>query len=402
MFDSFRLAVRNIRYRKKRSWLTIIGTLVGILAIVALISIGQGLQNSVQSEFEELGGDKVYISPGGNSISSRFTTSTAKLLEDDLQTVSNTRGVEDVAGIVSGSKQMGYSGDRQFLSVTGVPTSQGSDLIKQSQGIEILEGRYLRSTDRYSAVISESAAENAFDDEVVLRSSLDINGTSYRIVGIAESSGRGGGGSVYTSMESARQLMDKENEYDQLIVRITGGQTPAEVEENIRDSLRTSRNVDKGEEDFSTRTAADIIDSFTSQLSLIRGFLVGLGAISLLVGGIGIMNTMYTSVTERTKEIGVMKAVGATNWQVLKIFLIESGIIGLVGGILGVLGGLGVSYAASGLISEQVGIQMTPGMSPELVLGSLTFAFAVGTISGFFPARKAAKMNPVEALRYEK
>lgn len=401
MFDSFRLAVRNIRYRKKRSWLTIIGTMVGILAIVALISIGQGLENSVQSEFEDLGGDKVFISPGGNSISSRFTTSTAKLMEEDLQTVANTRGIDDVAGIVSGSQQIGYSGDGQFLSVTGVPTDDGSDIVKQSQGIEIVEGRYLRSTDRYSTVISESAAQNAFNDEVVLRSSLDINGTSYRVVGIAEVSGSGGG-SIYTNIDSARQLMDKENQYDQLITRINSGTTPKEVEENIRDSLRRSRNVNEGEEDFSTRTAADIVDSFTSQLSLIRGFLVGLGAISLLVGGVGIMNTMYTSVTERTKEIGVMKAVGATNWQVLRIFLIESGIIGLIGGTLGVLGGLSVSYAASGLISDQVGIQMTPGMSPELVLGSLAFAFTVGTVSGFFPARKASKMNPVEALRYEK
>lgn len=401
MFDSLRLAVRNIRYRKKRSWLTIIGTLVGILAIVSLISIGQGLENSVQSEFEELGGDKVFISPGGNSVSSRFTTSTAKLMEEDLQAVSNTRGVDEVAGIVSGSQQIVYSGDSQFLSITGVPTEEGSDIIKEAQGIEIVEGRYLRSTDRYSTVISENVAENAFNDEVVLRSSLDINGTSYRVVGVAEVSGAGGG-SIYTNIDAAKELMDKDNNYDQLITRITGGTTPKEVEENIRDSLRRSRNVNEGEEDFTTRTAADIVDSFTSQLSLIRGFLVGLGAISLLVGGVGIMNTMYTSVTERTKEIGVMKAVGATNWQVLRIFLIESGIIGLIGGILGVLGGLGVSYAASGLISEQVGIQMTPGMSPELILGSLAFAFVVGTVSGFFPARKASRMNPVEALGYEK
>ena len=400
MFDSFRLAVRNIRYRKKRSWLTIIGTLVGILAIVALISIGQGLENSVQSEFEELGGDKVFISPGGNSISSRFTTSTAKLTEDDQQTISNTRGIDEVTGTVSGSQQIKYSGDTQFLSVTGVPTGENSGIITQSQGLEITEGRYLRSTDRYSIVVSENAAENAFDNEVVLRSSLEINGTKYRVIGITKVSGNGG--AIYMNIDAARNLMDKENEYDQLTTRITSGTTPQAAEENIRESLRQRRNVNEGEEDFSTRTAADIIDSFTSQLSLIRVFLVGLGAISLLVGGVGITNTMYTSVTERTQEIGVMKAIGATNWQILKIFLIESGIIGLIGGILGIIGGLGISYAASGIISEQVGLQMTPGTSPELILGSLAFAFLVGTISGLFPARKAAKLNPVEALRYEK
>lgn len=401
MFDSIRLAVRNIRYRKKRSWLTIIGTLVGILAIVALISIGQGLQNSVQSEFEELGGDKVFVSPGGNSISSRFTSSTATLTEDSLDTVRNTRGVEEASGTVSSSQQVRYGGNTEFLSIVGAPTGETSELIRQTQGIEILEGRYLRDTDSYSILMSQNAAENAFEDEIALRSKLDINGTEYRVVGIVEASGTGGG-SVYMQIDTAREVMDKENEYDEIITRISGGFTPAEVEENIRDSLRRSRNLEEGEEDFTTRTAADIVDSFTSQLALIRGFLVGLGAISLLVGGVGIMNTMYTSVTERTKEIGVMKAVGATNWQILRIFLIESGIIGLIGGILGVAGGLGISYAAAGIISEQVGIQMNPGASPELIFGSLAFAFIVGTVSGFFPARKAANMNPVEALRYEK
>ncbi|MFB6193400.1 MAG: ABC transporter permease [Candidatus Nanohaloarchaea archaeon] len=400
MLQYFRLAVRNIRYRKKRSWLTIIGTLVGILAIVALISIGQGLQNSVQSQFQELGGDKVFISPGGNSISSRFTSSTAKLTEDDIAAVRSTRGVEEASGIISSTQQVSYGNQRKFLTILGAPTGENAELIKETQGLELVEGRYLKDTDRYSVVVSESAVESAFEDEIVLRSSLGINGTEYRVVGIVEAAGRGA--SIYMQMEAARELMNKEDEYDQIVARISQGFSPKEVERNIRDRLRQLRNVEKGEEDFTTRTAADIIDSFTSQLALIRGFLVGLGAISLLVGGVGIMNTMYTSVTERTQEIGVMKAVGATDWQILRIFLIESGIIGLVGGVLGTALGLGISYAASGIISQQVGIQMQPGTSPELVFGSLAFAFVVGTVSGFFPARKAAKMNPVEALRYEK
>jgi len=401
MLDSFRLAARNIRYRKKRSWLTILGTLVGILAIVALISIGQGLQNSVQSEFQELGGDKVYISPGGNSIASSFTSSTAKLTEDSLQTVRNSRGVEQALGTISARKQVRYSQETSYLSITGLPGGERSSLIQETNGLETTKGRFIRNTDTYSIVLTENAAENAFEDEITLRNKLDINGTEYRVVGIVEASGRPGG-SIYMETDQARELTGKEDEYDEITARISGGFTPSEVEENIREELRRSRGLEEGEEDFTTNTASDIIDSFTSQLALIRGFLVGLGAISLLVGGVGIMNTMYTSVTERTKEIGVMKAVGATNWQILRIFLIESGMIGLIGGLLGVIGGLAISYGASGIISEQVGLPMEPGASPELIFGSLAFAFVVGTVSGFFPARKAAKMNPVEALRYEK
>lgn len=401
MFDFLRLAVRNIRHRKKRSWLTVLGTLVGILAIVALLSIGQGLENSVQSEFQELGGDKVFVEPGGSSLSSRFTTSTAKLDESDLQAIRNTRGVEETAGIIQTSERIHYGDQSEYVTIIGVPTGESLSLIQETQNFQPTAGRFLREADRYNIVISEGLSQNTFDRDVVMRSQLNINGTDYRVVGLVEATGSVGE-IVMMNIETAREVTGKEDEYDRIAARTSSGYEPAEVEENIRQSLRNHRGLEEGEEDFTTNTASDIIDSFQSQLSLIRGFLVGLGAISLLVGGIGIMNTMYTSVTERTQEIGVMKAVGATRWQILSVFLIESGLIGLMGGILGTILGLGISFAASGIISQQVGLPMTPGASPQLILGSLGFAFLVGTISGFFPARKAAKKNPVEALRYEK
>ncbi|QKQ98335.1 FtsX-like permease family protein [Candidatus Nanohaloarchaea archaeon] len=401
MFDYFRLAVRNISHRKKRSWLTIIGTMVGILAIVSLLSIGQGLENSVQGELQELGGNKVFISPGGNSLSSRFTSSTAKLTDESLRTIENTRGVDEAVGLVSSSIIASYGDESSYFSVTGLPTGTSAGLAKEASGLEVVEGRYLRDNDRYSILVSQSATENRFEDELHLRSKLSINGTDYRVVGIVETSGTASSG-IIMQMETARKVLDKEDTYDQIIARVDPGYQPAEVEENIRASLRQNRGLRKGEEDFTTRTAADIISSFQSQLALIRGFLVGLGAISLLVGGVGIMNTMYTSVTERTQEVGVMKAVGATNWQILRIFLIESGIIGLVGGFFGVVAGLGISFAASEIISQQVGLEMTPGASPQMILGAMAFAFVIGTLSGFLPARKAAKMNPVDALRYDK
>lgn len=401
MFDFLSLAVRNIRHRKKRSWLTIIGTMVGILAIVSLLSIGQGLENSVQGQIQELGGDKVFITPGGNSLSSRFTSSTSRLTGNSLRTIENTRGVSEAEGIVSSSLRVEYSGESRFTSIVGLPTERNAELVKEAAGIEVGQGRYLRDTDRYSVLVSESAAENLFEEEIRLRSKLSINGTDYRVVGIVESSGTAGGG-VIMQIDAARTLLNKEDEYDQIVARIDPGYEPTEVEENIRRSLRQERGLREGEEDFTTQTAADIASSFQSQLSLIRGFLVGIGAISLLVGGVGIMNTMYTSVTERTQEIGVMKAVGATNWQILRLFLIESGIIGLIGGLLGVLAGLGISLAASRIITSQVGLEISPGVSPTLIMGSLGFAFVIGMVSGLLPARKASKMKPVDALRYDK
>lgn len=401
MFDFLRLAARNIQHRKKRSWLTILGTLVGILAIVALLSIGQGLENSVESEFQQLGGDKVFVTPGGNSISSRFTSSTAELDESDLQAIQSTRGVDQAAGVIQFTRRVSYGDQSEFVTIVGVPTGEGLNLIKETQNFEPTAGRFLRSADRYNIVVSENLATSTYDRDVVIRSKLNINGTDYRTVGLVEATGNVGQ-IILMNIETAREITGREDEYDRIAARISPGYEPAEVEENIQETLRNHRNVEEGKEDFSTNTASDIIDSFTSQLSLIRGFLAGLGAISLLVGGVGIMNTMYTSVTERTQEIGVMKAVGATKWQILRVFIYESGIIGLVGGILGTALGLLISFAASQIISQQVGLQMTPGMSPQLIIGSLLFAFIVGTVSGLLPARKAARMNPVEALRYEK
>jgi putative ABC transport system permease protein len=168
----------------------------------------------------------------------------------------------------------------------------------------------------------------------------------------------------------------------------------------VRRELRKERGVDEGDEDFQIRTAEDIIRSFRNQLSIIRAVLLGIGSISLLVGGIGIMNTMYTSVTERTREIGIMKAVGATKRQILALFMIEFGMVGMIGGILGATVGIGLSYLAAVFIRRSVSLPFQPYVSIELILGAVLFSFIVGMVSGALPARKASNKEPAEALMY--
>lgn len=396
--DSLNLAVRNILHRKRRSWLTILGTTIGILAIVALLSIGQGLENSVEGEIQELGGNKVFVSPGGGGTSQRFTGTTSRLLDEDLRTLRNTRGVENVIGTISGSVLAEYRDETQYMTVNGVPVGESEDLVRDMQNVEMSEGRFLGPADTNSIVISEEGKTGLFEDDVNIRSKIVLEGATVRVVGTT-SNGLGENG-LYMSLSSAREVLNRSEGYDSVTAQVQQGFTPAEVEENIAENLRRTRNVEEGAEDFSTNTAEDIIRSFNNQLSIIRAVLLGIGGISLLVGGVGIMNTMYTAVAERTREIGVMKAVGATRKQVIGLFLLESGIIGLIGGVFGVLTGYGISLLASGVISSQLGTEFSPVLGVPIVAGSLAFAVFVGMISGVLPARKAANLEPAEALRY--
>ncbi|MFB6241246.1 MAG: ABC transporter permease [Candidatus Nanosalina sp.] len=399
--DFVKLALRNIRHRKRRSWLTILGTMIGILAIVSLLSIGQGLEHAVVSEFQELGGNKIFISPGGG-FNAQFSSTTFTLGDDDLQTIRNTRGVSQAIGMVQGSVLAKYGDGSKYVTVTGIPVGGTTgELAKQFNSIQMESGRYLQPSDQGSVIVSQDFAQDRFDREIRLRSSIEINGSSYRVVGIFTSaSSIGGGSGVMMPMENARELLDKEETYDMIIAEVRPGFQPADVEEDIDRNLRQERNVEKGNENFQTRTANDIIRTFNNQLAIIRGVLLGIGAISLLVGAVGIMNTMYTSVTERTREIGVMKSVGATRKQVMLLFMIESGVIGAVGGILGAVAGVGLSTAAARVISTQMNLQFSAYIGPYMLLGSIGFAFLVGMVSGVLPARKAAKLKPAEALRY--
>ncbi|WEL19972.1 ABC-type antimicrobial peptide transport system,permease component [Candidatus Nanohalococcus occultus] len=370
------------------------------MAVVSLVSIGQGLESSISSELEELGGRNVFISSGGG-IGGRFSDTTFELTENDIQAIDRVPEIENSIGTISGSVAADYRRETEYISVTGVPTGQKADLVREISGLEIKEGRYIRQADESAVIVETDLAEDAFEEELFLRSKIDID-QDYSIVGTYTVSGgfQGINGFVMP-IDQARKVLDKENEYDLIIAQTQDGVRPEEAADEIREALRNERDVEEGSEDFQVRTAEDILRSFRNQLNIVRGVLLGIGSISLLVGGIGIMNTMYTAVTERTREIGVMKAIGATQRQILALFMIESGIVGMIGGIAGATVGIGISYIAGILIEQSVSIPFSPYVSVELVVGSVGFSFIIGVISGVLPARKASKKEPVEALRFE-
>ncbi|MFB6245095.1 MAG: ABC transporter permease [Candidatus Nanohaloarchaea archaeon] len=386
--ELFYIAYRNIRHRLRRSLLTIVGVVVGITAVVALISLGLGLQSSVESQFQEIGSDKVFLRPGpGGEITS-----------DDLEAARSARGVGEVAGLNALSTRGEAAGENSLVTVIGLPEGgKARELVLESYTLELSSGTHPSPS---SAALGHEVLKNRFGEELSLRQSIEINGTELRITGTYRETGDPFiDGSVYISSKEFSEVFGTKDSYSQAVIRVQDGFTPAEVKNNVKRRIKDSREVE--EADFSVSTQEDIVDSFNSILSVVSAVVIGIASISLVVGSVNIMNTMYTSVNRRTREIGVMKSIGASRQQIMLLFLIESGIIGAVGGLIGLLLGSGVSMISAEFASRTTSIPITPFLGAELAAGAVLFSFTVGVIAGVLPSRAAANLPPAQALRHE-
>lgn len=400
--DYFKLAYRSAKHRKLRSWLTMLGIFIGIAAVVALISLSQGLQTAVSQQFVKLGSDKLIVQAAGSGFGPPGTAVSIPLTTKDKETIEKVPGVELVVGRMIRIVQLEFDKEVKYSYAASIPDdSKESNLIIESNNYIIEEGRLLQKGDKYQVLIGHSFSDDFFDHKINLRNKILIQGQEFKVAGILKKSGNPQQDSTFVVPEDAlREILSVPEDYDLLVAKVQSGESMAIVTENIKKDLRNLRDVDKGKEDFTVQTPESLIATLNSILMIIEAVLVGIAAISLLVGGIGIMNTMYTAVLERTKEIGIMKAIGATNKEIMLLFLIESGLLGLIGGIIGVLLGFSISKSVE-LIAFQ--IYESPLIQADfnfwLLFGSLMFAFLVGSFSGWFPARQAAKLNPIDALR---
>ncbi|MFC1741777.1 ABC transporter permease [Nanoarchaeota archaeon] len=403
IFDYFKIAFSNLTRRKLRSWLTVIGIFIGIMAVVGLTSLSQGMQNAVLSEFKKLGADRIIITPGGANFGpvSSFITPT-EFTEDDYDVIRKIRGIEMTARVYSETAYLTHKKETKQQLVWGFPTDSESIAFYKTQSqFDIGEGRLLRSSDRYKAMIGWEIANDFFDDDIKVGNSILINGQSFEVVGIHEKTGglASSDDVIRIPLDTARELFGEDEKINAMFIKVREGFDVDTVAETAKRKLRKFRDVKEGEEDFNIQTSAQIIAAFEAILGVIQAVLVGLALISLLVGGIGIMNTMYTSVVERTRDIGIMKSVGARNSTIMWIFLFESGLLGAVGGALGVVLGLLISKGAE-IAAVQYGIDSLQAyMGWPIIAGGLAFAFIVGAAAGTFPAIQASKMSPVDALR---
>ena len=399
--DYFKLAMQNLRKRKLRSSLTIVGIFIAVATIFVLISLSLGLDAAVKEQFKQLGGDKFFIMPRGQA-GGPGGGGAVELTTKDIDVIKKVNGIKEVTYYIAGNAKIEFNDEARYFMVAGFPLDT-VDLLTESIGYKIDEGRFLKNGDIGKIMVGSRYKENFFKRAVKVGDKIILNGKEFHVVGILKTVGNpSDDGLVYMSEEDFRILFKVPNRVDQLIVQIKPGEDIKKVADNTRRKLLNFRDVTEKTRDFEILTPEELLSSFGAILNIITAFLLGVAGISLLVGGVGIANTMYTSVLERTKEIGVMKAIGAKNSDILWIFVIESGILGLIGGVLGILIGMGVGKLIEYIALTQLGTNILRVVFPwYLIVGCLLFAFLIGSASGFFPSLQASKIKPADTLRYE-
>ncbi|MBU1111268.1 MAG: ABC transporter permease, partial [Nanoarchaeota archaeon] len=345
---------------------------------------------------------KLFIMPKGGTWG---MGSSEVLTENDLETIKDVSGIKYATG-------MGYTYGRfefneliHYGFISGIsPDPEDLALVGEAQTWHILEGRNLEKGDKYKAILGYSFTQtDIFEKRVEVGDKIILHNHEFKIVGFLEKIGSPpDDASAIIPLAAYEEVFDSKDELGFIIAQTQPGEDPLKVAEDTEKELRRTRNVDEGEENFDIQTPEQFAESFNVILDIVQIVLIGIAMISLLVGGIGIMNTMYTSVLQRTKEIGVMKALGARNKHIMYLFLIESGLYGLGGGILGAAIGIGFAKAAELLMAIFIGPAfLSVQIDWLLIVATLAFSFVVGCLSGIAPARKASKLNPVDSLRYE-
>ncbi len=392
---------KNLVNRKLRSWLTSLSILIGIMAVFALVSFGLGIQNYVNSLAEEAGTNKLIVQAKG--IGAPGTDSTFSLSQKDVDHIDKINGVDEVAPIYMSIGEIVHDDERAYAYVMAV-REENMGMLEDIVALDMYEGRKLEDeTDKVVLGYNYVLEDKAFERPVRLNDKVIINDVEFEVVGFYEEVGNPADDvNIYLSFDGFELLYpESAGEYSWVIINAEDDVVPGELADKVEEELRDFKDQEEGQEEFTVQTFSDVIGTFNTIINLINGVLFLIALISVVVASVNITNTMYTSVLERTKEIGIMKAIGARNSDIRLVFIVEAGLLGLAGGAIGVLLGYGVAKVGEAIAANAGYAALKPIFPWYLVAGCLVFAYLVGTISGVLPAIQAAKKNPVDALRYE-
>jgi len=403
--DFLKITLKNLKNRKLRSYLTLIGIFIGIAAVVSLIGLGEGLRTAITAQFNFIGADKITIQATGSGNGPPGTGVQNPLKEDYLRGIQNINGVKLAVGRLVRFAEVKFNERTELGFAASVPDSESRRVLYETLNLKTTSGRLLKDGDEKYIMIGSSVNDkNVWKKEMRVGDQLQIQGRDYTIVGILKKQGSYFTDSaIYMNEKPMKDAFGISGVYDIIVAQVYDKSQINEVKARIENYLRKQRDVKQGEEDFEVQTAENILRNVNSTILGVQIFVYIIAAISLLVGGIGITNTMYASVVERTKEIGIMKAIGATRHDIFTLFFIESGFLGMLGGILGIIIGSAMAYGGAFAIKTSLGLDLIQAsISWWLILGAIGFSFVIGVLSGLLPAVEASKKQPVESLRQAK
>ncbi len=406
IFQAIREALESLTANKMRSGLTILGIVIGVAAVIAMVSIGRGAEASITDSIQGIGTNVIFVFRGGSEDVRNpkpVTLNDAEAIADPFQAPS----VIAVAPMLTGSAKITVGRESTNTSITGVTPQYAS-----VRNYGVTEGEFINESHmlgRASVVLlGPETAETLFGRrEGLVGETVRIEGQPFRVIGILESKGGSGFSNeddiaiIPLSTAQVRLLRrSTRDRVDMLLVQAISAEAVPQASQEVSDILRTRHRTAIGADDFTLLTQEDFLATASTITNVLTIFLGGIAAISLLVGGIGIMNIMLVSVTERTREIGLRKAVGAHKADILVQFLAESSVLSLFGGLIGIALGWAIG-AVVGEVAAANNTPITPRMGIDIVLLATLFSTAVGLFFGLYPANRAASLEPVEALRYE-
>jgi len=410
--DSLRTATLGLKHSKTRSFLTMLGIVIGIASVILLMSIGNSAERLILKQVEDIGSNLVFVIPGGSG-GSRFSSPASAqgiiiktLVERDANNLEREPSISRVAPEVRG--QAKAISDRDDVTVNYSGTTANYFEVRN---FEIDRGRFFTESDVQSfnrgAVLGSEIAKTLFGNLDPVGKTFRLKNISFRVLGVLKSAGIGPGGvdqdnNILVPITVAQKQLLGINYYNMITIQTNDDYTVDFAKSRIASVLRANHRItDPDKDDFTVRSQEDALDLLGSITSILTVFLTSIAFVSLVVGGIGIMNIMLVSVIERTKEIGLRKAVGATNKDILTQFLWEAILLTVLGGAIGILFGAGLAYATAIVLNQGIIDGWSFTLPMKAIIMAVSMALGTGLVFGIYPAKQAAKKTPIDALRYE-